>query len=350
MDIKRILFVIDELEYKWFEFNKLVTNFWFIKELLERGFEVDITTKNKLYIENYKGCALCNKAELVPPKENANYTHMGDEGWRSEQNPEIIFDKAISAEIIESYDAVFFRPDPPVDVDYINACSVFEFVNREKTVLLNDPLAVRTFNEKMSVNHFPGLVPRNITTASKDIIIEFVNTCEKAVIKPLNRCFGSGVFILQKNDPNLSSIIGAATENGKTMVMVQEYLPGAVKGDKRVLIIGEKVLDECVRKLPAKNDFKFAEHSDSYFEKAPLTSAEKQAAKAIAKELNAKGIYLVGLDMIDEKVIEINVTSPCYFIKEINSLYQTNFQDKVMQEICGLILQKAENKSLSHSL
>ncbi len=323
MNTKKILFVIDEIELKYFEFNKLVTNFWIIRELLKRGFDVEITVKNKLYIENAKGCALTHRACLAEKGGNTD--------------AEIVYDKAVSAELIESFDAVFFRPDPPVDIDYINACSVFEFVDRTKTMLINDPLEIKNFNEKMHVNLFPEYTPRNITTANKDLITEFVNSAKKAIIKPLNRCFGSGVFILQSGDPNTSSIISAATENGKTTVMVQEYLQGAVHGDKRVLIIGGKVFEECVRKLPAKNDFKFAEHSDNYFEKAPLTSGEKQAAQVIADKLLKKGLYMVGLDMIDEKVIEINVTSPCYFIKEVNSLYNTHFEDDIMREILDLI-------------
>ena len=310
----RILFVTDDLEYKWFEFNKLVTNFWFIREFLKRGLDVDITIKKNLFIKDAKACTLCNRAKLL-------------------ENGEITYDKDLKEYLVENYNAVFFRPDPPVDIDYINACNVFEFVDQSKVKLINNPLAIRNFNEKMHVNLFPQFVPNNIVTSSKELIIDYVNKHEKAIIKPMNRCFGSGVFVLNKGDENISSIISAVTENGKTSVMVQEYLKGAINGDKRVLIIGENVLDECVRKLPAPNDFKFAEHSDKYFEKAPLTEDEKTAATAIAKKLNSMGLYLVGLDMIDGKVIEINVTSPCYFIKEINNLYNTNLEEKIIPQI-----------------
>ena len=312
----KILFVIDELEYKWFEDNKLVTNFWFIKEFLKSGLHVDITTKRNLFIANAKGWCKSNEAQLIP--NNITY--------KKEQN----------CQPIENYNVVFFRPDPPVDIDYINACNVFEFVDRNKTKLINDPIAIKNFNEKMHVNLFPQFAPRNIVTSSKEQIIDFINNTEKAIIKPLNRCFGSGVFILNKSDANTSSIISAATENEKTLVMVQEYLKGAINGDKRILIIGEKVMEESVKKLPAPNDFKFAEHSDKFFEKSPLTQEEKTVAQAIAKKLNQLRLPLAGLDMIDSKVIEINITSPCYFIKEINNLYNTNFENKIIPEILSL--------------
>ena len=326
MSAERILFVIDDLEYKWFEFNKLVTNFWFIKEFLKRGLDIDITIKKNLFIKDAKACTLCNRAKLL-------------------ENGEITYDKDLKENLIENYNAVFFRPDPPVDIDYINACNVFEFVDQTKVKLINNPLAIRNFNEKMHVNLFPQFVPDNIVTSSKELIIDYVNEHGKAIIKPMNRCFGSGVFVLNKGDANISSIISSVTENGKTAVMVQEYLKGAINGDKRVLIIGEKVLEESVRKLPAPNDFKFAEHSDKYFEKSPLTEEEKYAAAAIAKKLSPMGLPLVGLDMIDGKVIEINVTSPCYFIKEINALYNTNIEEKIIPEI--LDIGGIKNKTLT---
>ena len=318
MNNKKILFVIDELEYKWFENNKLVTNFWFIKEFLKRNIDVEITTKCSLFIENAQAFALCNTAQI-------------------REDDEIFYKKQVSKMLIENFDAVFFRPDPPVDITYINACNVFEYVDTAKTKLVNNPLAIRNFSEKIQVNKFPQFAPSNIVTCSKELILEFVNKYGKAVIKPLNKCFGSGVFLLAQGDANISSIIAAATENGKTPVMVQEYLIGAVNGDKRVLIIGDEVMPECVRKLPAPNDFKFAEHSDKYFEKATLTQEEIAVATNIAKQLYEQGLPLVGLDMIDGKIIEINVTSPCYFINEINTLFQIKFEEKIMPKVLSLI-------------
>ena len=113
MSHSKLLFVIDELEYKWFEFNKLVTNFWFIKEFLKRNFEVFVTTKSKLFIKNAKGCTICNITNI-------------------ENNGEISYSKNEQILEIEYFNFVFFRPDPPVDVDYINACNIFEFVDLNK--------------------------------------------------------------------------------------------------------------------------------------------------------------------------------------------------------------------------
>ncbi len=314
---ERILFVIDEIELKYFEFNDLVTNFWLIKEFLTRDYQVSITTKNRLFIENAKGSALFFDSYL--------------------KNNDIFYNKEEKREPINNFDIVFFRPDPPVDIDYINACYVFDFVDKEKTILINDPSNIKNFNEKTHANYFPNYAPKNIVTSSKALIREFVEKNEEAIIKPLNRCFGSGVFYLNKNDKNLNSIISTATDSEKTSVMVQSYLEKAKYGDKRVLIIGEKIYETLVTKLPGDNDFKFNTHSDRFFQKATLTKNEKQIATDIAKTLNKHGIYMIGLDVIDEKVIEINVTSPCYFIREINQNHNVNFQNELMEDLTNLI-------------
>ena len=239
--------------------------------------------------------------------------------------------------VIEHFDVVFFRPDPPVDIDYINACSVFDYVDTERTVVINNPIAVKNFNEKFHLNYFPEFAPENIVTASAEEIKAFVREHKKAIIKPLNQCFGGGVYYLDTEERNINTIIKNLTNNGKTMVMVQRYLEGAVHGDKRILIVGEHVFDECIRKLPGKDDFKFSEHSDKYFETTHLTAEEKEMAQKVAKHLNAVELYMVGLDVADGKIMEINVTSPCYFIREINSHNNERFQDVLMEKLINLI-------------
>ena len=321
---QHILFIIDEIELKYFEFNDLVTDFWLIKEFLSRDYLVSITTKNRLFIEEAKGSALVFESYL---KDN-----------------DIFYKKEEKKRQINDFDVVFFRPDPPVDIDYINACYVFDFVDKNKTTIINNPQSVLNFNEKTHINYFPDYVPKNLVTSSKKLIKEFVETHQEAIIKPLNRCFGNGVYYLNHKDKNLNSIILSSTNNEKTSVMVQKYLNKAQYGDKRVLIIGEKVYSHCITKLPGENDFKFNTHNDKFFTAAELTDKERKIALDIAKTLNQKGIYLVGLDVIDETVIEINVTSPCYFIREINNQYNIRFEDEIMEDLIKLIDSLHQNK------
>jgi glutathione synthase len=313
-----ILFVIDDLELKYFEFNDLVTNFWIIKEFLDRDYEVFIAVKSGLMTEGNVAKTLCWQA----------YEKDGDIFYKKDEPKKYV---------IEHFDVAFFRPDPPVDIDYINACSVFDYVDTERTVVINNPIAVKNFNEKFHLNYFPEFAPENIVTASAEEIKAFVREHKKAIIKPLNQCFGGGVYYLDTEERNINTIIKNLTNNGKTMVMVQRYLEGAVHGDKRILIVGEHVFDECIRKLPGKDDFKFSEHSDKYFETTHLTAEEKEMAQKVAKHLNAVELYMVGLDVADGKIMEINVTSPCYFIREINSHNNERFQDVLMEKLINLI-------------
>ena len=115
----------------------------------------------------------------------------------------------------------------------------------------------------------------------------------------------------------------------------------AIHGDKGVLILNAFIEnDECVKNqhsFVAVDGFKFNTHADKFFERAELTPKEKAMALDVASKLSKTGLYMVGLDVIDEKIIEINVTSPCYFIREINHLDQTNFQNTLMSQIINFI-------------
>ena len=315
-----ILFVIDRLELKYFEFNNLVTNFWIIRELLNENKNVFITTIDKLGMS--KGIPFAHCYESY------------------EKDGNIFYEKTDICKDINDFQLVMFRPDPPVDLDYINATYIFDFVDRNKTLILNDPKAIRDFNEKMHTCKFLDLMPENIVTCSKSDIIEFLNRNEEIVLKPLNACFGAGVMTLKKGDKNTAVIINTMTKNQTQLIMVQKYIPKAKFGDKRVMFLGEEVLDVCVQKLPSNDDFKFNEHCDSNIIKAELTQSEKEKFLPVAKELTKLGLPLVGLDVIDEKIIEINVTSPCYFIKEVNGHFGCNLEKKITDFILSHLYAK----------
>lgn len=317
----KILFVIDKIELKYFEFNNLVTNFWLIKELLERKEEVFITTIDKLGLANSKPYSNCAKSFI--------------------KGNNIYFEENFEQKNIEDFQLVMFRPDPPVDLDYINATYILDFVDREKTLILNDTKSIRDFNEKLHANWFREFMPENIVTTSIKEIEHFLGVNEEIILKPLNRCFGAGVMYLKVGDKNTHSIINSMTNNQSTLIMVQKYIPTAGFGDKRVLLLGGEVLDECVVKLPSRDDFKFNTHSDEFIKKAKLTPSEKEKFRHVAKKLNAMGIPLAGLDVIDEQIIEINVTSPCYFIKEINNYFSVNLEKKIVD--CLLNFKKSSD-------
>lgn len=310
-----ILVVIDKIELKYFEFNNLVTNFWFIKELLGRGNKVFITTNNRLYLKDQMAYATCFSTYL--------------------ENENIFYNKETIDLKVDDFEGVLFRPDPPVDNDYINATYVLDFAKHTK--IINDSKAIRNFNEKLHSTLFSEYMPKHIVTASKDKIEEFLAECGEIILKPLDKCFGSGVMYLHQGDLNTRSIINSMTRDENSLVMVQKFIPAVKYGDKRVLTLGDTVLDESVIKLPTSDDFKFNTHNDNFIKKGVLSETEKANFTKVAQRLNQMGIYMAGLDVVDEQIIEINVTSPCYFIKEINNNFCTNIEKKVVDYIENII-------------
>ncbi len=320
LNMKNILFVIDDIEYKYFEFNKLVTNFWLIWEYLNRNNNVYITLKNRLYLKQNVAFCMSNKVY--------------------QENNDIKFINITQKIKLNDFDEIFFRPDPPVDTDYINAAYILSYVDKSKTFILNDPKSIITKNEKLYINEFQGLIPENIVSANEKIIKEFLFEKKEIIIKPLNRCFGSGVFYLNSNDKNINSILTTATNNYKTQVMVQEYLPQIVNGDKRLIYVCGKIYDYCVSKVATNNDFKFNEHNKDTLKFAQLTKEERLIEQKVKDKFEKDGVYLAGLDVIDGKIIEINITSPCFFINEINNIFNIEFEKIIVDKIEQYINQR----------
>lgn len=308
--MKKALIIIDRIELKYYEFNKLVTNFWFNKILLDMGYCVDICTIDNLSIIGFKPFANCYQTDF--------------------KNNDLVKSDEQKMKNINDFDLVLFRPDPPVDIDYINATYVFDFVS---TRVINSPKAIRSFNEKLHSLYFSEFMTKTLVTSSLSDIEEFLKTYKQIVLKPLNRCFGSGVMYLYDGDPNTRTIINTLTNNQTTMVMVQEYIPEVKNGDMRVLTLGDKILPYSIKKLPSNDDFKFNTHSDDFLVLSELSKEQLNYFKPIAEKLNSIGIEMAGLDVINQKIIEVNVTSPCYFIKEINNIYNIQLEKALVDYI-----------------
>lgn len=321
-NIGKILFVIDEIELKYFEFNTLVTNFWLIMEFLRRGSEVFITVKNQLFLESNMPMGLVYEANF----DGALMTYK----------------KEKSKQALDDFEVIFFRPDPPVDIDYINATYILSYVKTPsqggRTLLINSAQAIRDKNEKVYVNEFQAIAgaaefaPKNVVSADQGVIKEFLREENEIIIKPLNRCFSRGVFYVKQGDKNTNSIIDTATNSGKTAVMVQKFLPEISEGDKRLIFICGEILEYCAVKK-GTDDFKFNEHTDSNLFPAIISQKDKAIESVVSEKFLADGVFLAGLDVIDGKVIEINVTSPCFFIKEINAHFKIQLERMIADKL-----------------
>jgi glutathione synthase len=206
-------------------------------------------------------------------------------------------------------DAVFIRKDPPFDQAYLYATLMLERA-RGKTVIVNDPRGLRDANEKLYAMHFPEQTPRTLVTSDRDEIFAFVDEVGgKGVIKPLDGAGGSGVMMLRKDDSNARSIVDTLTAEGSRIAMVQEFLPLVTKGDKRVLLLEGKILG-AINRVPRKDDIRSNIHVGGSVEPTEVTPKERAIVDAIAPRLLADGLFFVGLDVIGERLTEVNVTSP----------------------------------------
>ena len=206
-------------------------------------------------------------------------------------------------------DAVFIRKDPPFDAAYLYATLLLEHV-RDRTLILNDPRGLRDANEKLYAMNFPEWTPRTLVTADREMIHEFVRDCGgKAVIKPLDGAGGAGVMQLVAGDKNARAIADALTLEGQRLAMVQEFLPAVTEGDKRVLLLDGEILGAILR-VPRGDDLRSNIHVGGSVVPTELTEREQEMVLALAPRLRADGLIFVGLDVIGERLTEVNVTSP----------------------------------------
>jgi glutathione synthase len=226
-------------------------------------------------------------------------------------------------------DAVFIRKDPPFDQAYFYATLLLESA-RGGPLVINDPRGLRDANEKLYALHFPEWTPRTMVAADRETIHEFVRDIGgHAVIKPLDGAGGMGVMQLRSDDKNARAIVDLLTAEGQKLAMVQEFLPAVAVGDKRVLLLDGEPLGAILR-VPRADEIRSNIHVGGTVVPTDLTPRELDLVKAIAPRLRADGLIFVGLDVIGERLTEVNVTSPTG-IQELGRFLGTRPSDKVMQ-------------------
>lgn len=205
-------------------------------------------------------------------------------------------------------DVVLLRQDPPFDMNYITTTHLLERVHPD-TLVVNDPHFVRNLPEKIFVTEFPDLMPETLVTLDMDEIKAFRAEFGDIIIKPLFGNGGAGVFLLRKDDQNLSSLMEMFTALSREQLMVQRYLPDVRAGDKRIILIdGEPV--GAINRVPAEGDARSNMHVGGKAVETTMTEREREICARIGPRLKEMGQVLVGIDVIGGKLTEINVTSP----------------------------------------
>jgi glutathione synthase len=210
---------------------------------------------------------------------------------------------------LAAQDAIFIRKDPPFDAPYLYLTQQLDRI-KDRVLVVNDPRGVRDANEKLFAFNFQEQTPRSLCSASPREILEFVSEVGgNAVLKPLDGAGGSGVVTLSLGDRNARSLVDIWTHEGKRLAIVQEYQPAVRVGDKRVLLLEGRPLGAILR-VPREDDVRANIHAGGQVVPTELTPAESAVVEAVGPKLVEHGLFFVGLDLIGEKLIEVNVTSP----------------------------------------
>ncbi len=220
-------------------------------------------------------------------------------------------------------DLVLVRTDPPVDNNYLMATYLLEQAEYAGAKVVNRPRALRDFNEKLATARFPELIPDTLVSAQADALRDFVQRTGKAVIKPLDGMGGESIFLLERADRNLNVVIETLTDSGARLAMAQEYLPAIEHGDKRVLIVHGRPVDKLLARIPGKDDFRGNLARGGRGEGRPLGEADRHIAETVAPVLLENGIDFAGLDIIGDRLTEINVTSPTC-VRELDAQFGLN--------------------------
>jgi glutathione synthase len=214
---------------------------------------------------------------------------------------------------LRDFDAVLMRKDPPFDSEYFYATHLLEQAQREGAKVFNDPSALRDHPEKLAIMEFPQFVSPTLVTRSAAEVRRFHEEHGDIILKPLDGMGGMGIFRVGPDGMNLGSIVETLNHNGATTIMVQRFVPEISRGDKRVLVIGGKVVPFCLARIPQGSEVRGNLAAGGKGVTQPITEREREIAETIGPLLAQRGLLLIGLDVIGDCLTEINVTSPTCF-------------------------------------
>ena len=207
----------------------------------------------------------------------------------------------------DDFDVILVRQDPPVDMGYVSNTYLLELT---RALVLNPPRGIRNIPEKLSALRFSELTPATWVGRDLEALASFAKRYDQVVLKPCFLMGGDGVIKLRAADADFNARAGAyLAAAGKEPIVAQEFLPRVSAGDKRVLVLGGQAIG-AVRRMPASGEFRANLHAGGVAVAAEVDARDREIAAAVAPLLAAEGILFAGLDVIDGKLTEINVTSP----------------------------------------
>jgi len=241
---------------------------------------------------------------------------------------------------LQQFAAVWMRKDPPVDEAYLYATHLLELAERQGVRIINRPAALRSWNEKLSALRWSHLMAPTLVSSQVDTLAAFTAEHAEVVLKPLGGRAGQGVVFAAAGTPGLRALLELVTAQQTLPVMVQAFLPGVAAGDKRILLVDGQPLG-AVNRVPSGGEFRSNLAVGGQPQATELSASERAICEALAPALQAEGLFFVGIDVIDGRLSEINVTSPTG-IREVERLGGIPLAD---QTIDRLLANQDRNKA-----
>ena len=286
----KLLFIANKLEYLVPEVD---TTVFLMQGAWKEKYEVWFSTLQDIGINTSRELSHYVNASYITPCNSSTWYET----------------KVTSKEDLLSFSAIIIRTDPPFDQEYLLGTNILDFVATRGVRVINAPQALRKFNEKLIALKFPDYIPPTLISSNKDEIIDFLQSRKQIVLKPLNLMGGQGVFLLNVGDYNLNAIIDSMTSRGRDKIVSQEFLVNIKEGDKRIIIINGNVEKFALCRKPRENSIVANLAGGGTFSIVKLDEEELEIANIVASNIQSE-IFFAGLDMIDKKITEINITSP----------------------------------------
>jgi glutathione synthase len=290
------------------------TSFAMLLEAQVRGWELHYMELNDLFLRNGRAYA---RTRTLTVQRNAQqwYRFIGEQDIPLDQ-----------------LDVIIMRKDPPFDQEYIYATYLLERAESMGVYVVNKPQSLRDANEKLFTAWFPQCCAETLVAREPARIRSFLHEQGEIILKPLDGMGGTSIFHLRKDDPNLSVILETMTQYNSRYVMAQKYIPEIKDGDKRILMINGEAVPYALARIPAQGETRGNLAAGGRAEGRELTEQDCWIASQVGPTLREKGLIFVGLDVIGDKLTEINVTSPTC-VQELDQQFGLNIAGTLMDHI-----------------
>jgi len=297
------------------------SSFAMLLEAQARGYQLFYMEMHDLAMVN--GKAMANMRELSVKQDASQWFTLGE----SVDTP------------LAELDVILMRKDPPFDTEFIYATYMLERAEEEGVLIVNKPQSLRDANEKLFTAWFSEFTPDTIVTRDDKRIRAFHQLKQDIILKPLDGMGGTSIFRVKKDDPNVGVIIETLTSYGQQYAMAQAFIPEITQGDKRILVVDGEPVPYALARIPMKGETRGNLAAGGSGVAQPLSESDWKIARAIGPELKKRGLIFVGLDVIGDKLTEINVTSPTC-IKEIEAAFDVSITGMLMDAIEARISQQ----------